>query len=111
LRLLPQPEPIAVALAEVPDGPPPGMVWRRINYRFVRVSGPERIGVEWWALEKPLVTAGGPEEPADAAINDGIGLTRDYYVAEDEGGRRFWLFREGLYGRGGQNWYLHGFFA
>jgi protein ImuB len=112
LRLLPQPEPIAVALAEVPDGPPPGMVWRRINYRFVKASRPERIGVEWWALETPLVTAEAPEgEPAEAAINDGIGLTRDYFVAEDEDGRRFWLFREGLYGKGGQRWYLHGFFA
>lgn len=112
LRLLPQPEPVTVALAEVPDGPPPGMVWRRINYRFVKASGPERVGVEWWSLEKPLVTSEAPEgEPADIAINDGIGLTRDYYIAEDEGGRRFWLFREGLYGRGEQRWYLHGFFA
>jgi protein ImuB len=88
------------------------MIWRRINYRFVKSSGPERIGVEWWVLEKPIVTAEVPAgEPADTAINDGIGLTRDYYIAEDEGGRRFWLFREGLYGTGGQRWYMHGFFA
>ena len=25
--------------------------------------------------------------------------TRDYYLVEDAAGRRFWLFREGLYGR------------
>ena len=24
---------------------------------------------------------------------------RDYYLVEDENGRRFWLYREGLYGR------------
>jgi hypothetical protein len=77
LRLLPAPEPIAVT-AEVPDGPPAGMVWRRVNYRFEKASGPERIGVEWW-------------RPGEGA------LTRDYYVAEDDGGRRFWVFREGLY--------------
>jgi len=39
-------------------------------------------------------------------------MTRDYYVTEDEGGRRFWLFRAGLFGGGVEpNWYLHGFFA
>ena len=25
--------------------------------------------------------------------------TRDYYLVEDAAGRRFWLYREGLYGR------------
>jgi len=39
-------------------------------------------------------------------------VTRDYFVAEDDGGRRFWLFREGLYVEGVQpSWFLHGFFA
>jgi protein ImuB len=37
---------------------------------------------------------------------------RDYYVVEDDGGRRFWVFRLGLYGaRTPPSWYLHGFFA
>jgi protein ImuB len=37
---------------------------------------------------------------------------RDYYVVEDEGGRRFWVFRVGLYGAASPpRWYLHGFFA
>ena len=145
LRLLPQPEPVIVAFAEVPDGPPPNMTWRRIRYRFVKASGPERIGVEWWTLPEALVELPRPDavsQPEQArpetetatslsseaapgkvaksepppspeyAINDGLGLTRDYYVAEDEAGRRFWLFREGLYGAGlTQRWYLHGFFA
>jgi protein ImuB len=132
LRLLPQPEPITVLFAEVPDGPPPGMVWRRVGYSFVKASGPERIGVEWWTLPKglielPAVTGhegdeesgkkaeakqDGEQKVADHTINDGIALTRDYYIAEDEVGRRFWLFREGLYARGmEQRWYMHGFFA
>ena len=38
--------------------------------------------------------------------------TRDYYRIEDESGKRYWLYREGLYrpDRAPQ-WYLHGFFA
>ena len=39
---------------------------------------------------------------------------RDYYRVEDASGRRYWLFREGLYGdgRGGPpEWYVHGLFA
>ncbi|MEO7221618.1 MAG: DNA polymerase Y family protein [Devosia sp.] len=132
LRLLPKPEPIAVLFAEVPDGPPPGMVWRRVGYKFIKASGPERIGVEWWTLSDTMVSLPKPEtEPqaeqegtqkhkdgddegrsAEYTINDGLALTRDYYVAEDESGRRFWLFREGLYVRGmEQRWYMHGFFA
>ena len=39
-------------------------------------------------------------------------VTRDYFTVEDEDGRRFWLFREGLYAAGAQpRWFLHGFFA
>lgn len=92
LRLLPVPEEVAV-VAEVPEGPPGRMQWRRVSYRFRRVSGPERIGVEWW-------------RPGEGA------LSRDYFVAEDEDGRRFWLFREGLYDETRQpRWFVHGFFA
>jgi protein ImuB len=69
------------------------MVWRRVTYRFVKASGPERIGVEWW-------------RPGEGA------LTRDYFVAEDDGGRRFWVFREGFYHETGEpRWFLHGFFS
>lgn len=93
IRLLPSPEEINV-VAEVPDGPPMRMQWRRVAYRFVKASGPERIGVEWW-------------QPGAGA------LTRDYYVGEDEAGRRFWLFREGLYvtETAAPRWFLHGLFA
>ena len=49
-----------------------------------------------------------------AAIAAGYaGLSRDYYRVEDRLGRRFWLFRHGLYGREAKSpaWYIHGLFA
>lgn len=110
LRLLPAPEPITVSLAEVPDGPPPSMTWRRVNYRFAKVSGPERIGVEWWTMAQPVPSTRGGESGPDTY--DEADFTRDYFIAEDEDGRRFWLFREGLYQQGvSPRWFLHGFFA
>ena len=45
-----------------------------------RAQGPERIADEWWR-------------------SDATDPTRDYYLVEDEAGQRFWLYREGLYGR------------
>jgi protein ImuB len=111
LRLLPAPEPITVTMAEVPDGAPPGMVWRRVHYRFLKTAGPERIGVEWWSLPQPLASSREAEGTAPGCYDDAA-LTRDYFIAEDDGGRRFWLFREGLYRQGiSPRWFLHGFFA
>ena len=39
--------------------------------------------------------------------------TRDYYLVEDADGHRFWLYREGLYGRetAAARWFVHGLFA
>ncbi len=41
--------------------------------------------------------------------------TRDYYRVEDDEGRRYWLFREGLYGRedadAPPSWWIAGVFA
>jgi protein ImuB len=115
LRLLPSPEPIGV-VAEVPDGPPAIMTWRRVRYRFATVAGPERNEAEWWRsgqrltlvpqLEKepaPIETREGklplPPKPYVPALPvfDAAAMLRDYYVAEDEAGRRFWVFRQGLY--------------
>jgi len=92
LRLLARPEPVE-ATAAVPDGPPLHFRWRRALYRVARAEGPERIAPEWW-------------RDADA-------LTRDYFRVEDSTGHRFWLFREGLYGREttAPRWYLHGVFG
>lgn len=117
LRLLPQPEPIVVALAEVPDGPPPNMVWRRVTYRFVKSSGPERISAEWWTVAAQLQLTKQSIEAAqvpgaESGFYEEGRISRDYFIAEDDGGRRFWIFREGLFGVATEpRWFLHGFFS
>ena len=65
------------------------------SHEIVRHEGPERIAAEWWMRR------------------DNGGLTRDYYRVEDARGRRYWLFRHGLYGteKPHPDWYLHGLFA
>lgn len=91
IKLLAPPEPIE-AMAPIPDDPPFSFRWRRVLHRVAHADGPERIGPEWW---KP-----NPGRP------------RDYYRVEDTEGRRFWVYREGLYdGRQPPRWFLHGFFA
>jgi len=92
LRLFEPPQPVEV-LAEVPDGPPVRFRWRRVLHEVARAEGPERIAPEWWR---------------DADVP-----TRDYYRVEDAQGRRFWLYRAGLYDREPHTprWYLQGLFA
>ena len=96
-RLFDRPEPIDV-MAEVPDGPPLLFTWRRVRRRVMRAAGPERIEPEWWA------GAGGRDE-----------TMRDYYRVEDAEGRRYWLYRAGLYGNAGAGdsprWYVHGLYG
>jgi protein ImuB len=90
VRLVAMPEAVE-AVAPVPDDPPLFFVWRRVRRRVVRADGPERIASEWWRESAP---------------------PRDYYRVEDAEGRRYWLFREGLYEPGlAPRWYLHGVFA
>ena len=48
---------------------------------IARVEGPERIAPEWW------------RERSTARL-------RDYYRVEDQAGRRYWIYREGLIGDG-----------
>jgi len=53
--------------------------------------------MEWWRYETPRPT-------------------RDYFRIEDEQGRRFWLYREGIPGRETPEapacrWFLQGLFA
>ena len=93
-RLLDSPEAIGVIYA-TPEGLPRRFVWRRVVHDVVRAEGPERISPEWW------------RERSAARL-------RDYYRVEDRDGRRFWIYREGLFGdgRGGDPiWYLHGLFG
>jgi protein ImuB len=104
LLLLPQAEPVEVT-ALVPEGPPRCLRWRGVTYDIAGAQGPERIAEEWWRnpLPFPSPQAGGKEES----------LTRDYYFVEDGAGHRFWLYREGLYGRetAAARWFVHGLFA
>lgn len=94
LRLFYVPEEVRVLYA-VPEGPPVQFIWRRQTLRVARYAGPERIAPEWWH-DRP-----------------GTRL-RDYFKIEEQGGRRLWLYREGLHedGRGGDpRWFVHGMFA
>lgn len=96
LLLLPHAEPADEVVALVPDGPPRRFCWRGVTHEVKNSTGPERIGAEWWRSHHC--------EPDP---------TRDYYLVEDLGGHRFWLFREGIYGRETANarWFVHGLFA
>ncbi|MDD7909371.1 DNA polymerase Y family protein [Pseudovibrio exalbescens] len=91
LRLLARPEPVE-AVAMVPEGPPLRFRWRKALYEVARSEGPERIAPPWWQGPQP---------------------TRDYFRVEDSEGRRFWLYREGLFEREVPNprWFLQGLFS
>jgi protein ImuB len=143
ILLFDPPEPVE-AIAEAPDGAPAHFRWRRAAHRVVKAAGPERLSPEWWRdlplLAEPeqnparLRESGGPGVLSKSAAEDGKSLdprfrgderkheaakklprTRDYYRVEDDQGRRFWLFREGLYNREDldriPSWWMHGVFA
>ncbi|HRK69028.1 MAG TPA: DNA polymerase Y family protein, partial [Hyphomonas sp.] len=101
-RMLARPEQVSV-MAQVPDGPPLQFIWRRRLRRVVRADGPERIAPEWWTYLPPAPGTRGT-----------LPRTRDYYRIEDSEGRRYWVFREGLYddARGAvPDWFVQGLFA
>ncbi|HEU4554024.1 MAG TPA: DNA polymerase Y family protein [Chitinophaga sp.] len=90
IQLLPRPEPVEVS-APIPDYPPMLFRYKGALHNIKKADGPERIEQEWW-LE--------------------AGPHRDYYIVEDEAGRRYWLFRLGHYsGSEPPRWFIHGFFA
>lgn len=92
LLRFPAPEPADDVVALVPDGPPQRFRWRARLHRVAHAQGPERIAGEWW------------REPE--------ARPRDYYVVEDEAGRRLWLYREGLFEeQTATRWFVHGLFA
>lgn len=100
LRLLSPPERVDVP-AEPGPGQPPTRFRRGGRMHGTRFAeGPERIECEWWREAAP---------------------PRDYYMVEDESGRRWWLFREavrpasadtpGNSSDDAPRWFLHGVFA
>lgn len=74
-----------------------------------------------WLLDEPVMLDGADRQPLQAAglileegperIEsgwwDGKGVARDYYVARQMHGARWWVFQE----RRTKSWYLHGMFA
>ncbi|MEZ2339229.1 DNA polymerase Y family protein [Mucilaginibacter sp. RCC_168] len=89
VQLLEPPEPIE-AMALTPDYAPRQFVYRNQRHIIVNADGPERISHEWW-------------------IEDGG--YRDYYVAEDEEGMRYWLFgTPNDIPEQTRRWFIHGYF-
>ncbi|MFM5924651.1 MAG: DUF6504 family protein [Novosphingobium sp.] len=98
LKLLDRAEPIAVLYAS-PDGLPRRFRWRGQVHEIARAEGPERIAPEWWRTR-------------------GSTRLRDYYRIEDEQGRRYWIYRNGIAGDGRgpgpdapPEWFLQGLCA
>lgn len=94
LKLLDRAEAISVLYA-TPDGFPRRFIWRGNEHEVARVEGPERIAPEWWRER-------------------GTVRLRDYYRIEDREGRRYWIYRHGMFddGRGGTpEWFLQGLCA
>ncbi|PUZ23357.1 nucleotidyltransferase [Chitinophaga parva] len=90
IMLLKQPEEITV-MSPLPDYPPINFRYKNQLHTVRKASVPGRKEREWW------MDAGQP---------------RDYYMVEDENGRRYWLFRLGHYDDVVPcKWYIHGFFA
>jgi protein ImuB len=93
IRMFERPE-LVETMAEVPDGPPLRFRWRRVMHEVSAIEGPERMSSEWWR-------------------QDAHALTRDYFRVEDREGRRYWMYREGLYGLEAPRprWFMQGLFA
>lgn len=88
--LLPKPVSIEVS-AILPDNPPMLFVYNGIRHMVIKADDAERIERAWW--------------------EDNEKQHRDYYIVEDDEGRRYWIFRSGHYHDDRSGWYLHGFFA
>ncbi len=90
LQILFKPQLVEVT-APVPDYPPMLFRYQGKLHKIIKADGPERIEQEWWLQQ---------------------GHHRDYYIVEDEAGKRYWLFRSGHYGQpAGSRWFIHGFFS
>jgi protein ImuB len=87
LHLLQSPEAISVMVSPSHDldGRPISFTRNQQVHRIIHSIGPERIAGEWW---------------------EGRHKTRDYFMAEDEAGQRWWVFRVVET----RKWYVHGSF-
>ncbi|QKK20410.1 Y-family DNA polymerase [Rhizobium indicum] len=95
VRLLARPDQVDV-MALLPDHPPVWIMWRGKRRKVKNADGPERIFGEWWER------------------NSEMAAVRDYFVIEDEGGERLWIFRSGDgvdTETGSHKWFVHGVFA
>ncbi|WP_153799487.1 Y-family DNA polymerase [Foetidibacter luteolus] len=89
IHLLREPQQIEVT-APIPDYPPMNFRYKGKLHTVKKADACERIEAEWWIAR---------------------GLHRDYYVVEDEEGKRYWLFRLGHYDEQVKpGWFIHGFF-
>lgn len=79
ILLLREPEPMR-AIAEVPDGPPRQIMFRKLSFKIAYSTPPERMG--------------------------GTNM-RDYYRIIAQNGERFFVFRQGEYDQNPQ-WFVHG---
>jgi protein ImuB len=86
VQLIDPPMRIEVSIL-IPGGSPVQFILGQQKRRIIRSEGPERLTREWW--------------------RDKVSFwdTRDYYRIEDEGGFRFWIFRDSS-----EHWFLHGQF-
>ncbi len=90
IHLLNEPEPIEVT-APIRDYQPMNFRYKNKFHKVTKADACERIEAEWW-------------------LNPG--LHRDYYIVEDDEGKRYWLFRLGHYTADKTpSWFIHGFFA
>lgn len=94
-RFFSRPEPIDT-VALLPDQPPASFTWRGVRRRVRCADGPERVFGEWWKADAELARS------------------RDYFQVEDEGGERYWIFRDGDgedAATGSQRWFMAGVFG
>jgi protein ImuB len=82
LRLFPVPQTVNLELNS-PEGAPRTFAWQGQVFRAARAEGPDRRLGAWWT---------------------GDGAARDYYLVEENAGRRLWLYRDHADAR----WRVHG---
>lgn len=88
LRILSPPEPVEAGDSATPLA---RFRIRGRSHQVIAARGPERLECEWWRENAPR---------------------RDYYIVEDEAGRRYWLFHEAPGDPASPpRWSLHGIFA